>query len=106
MTLAQEKIICIDWQTTQSEEMKHHTSNIKKIARWIKKNYQERIKDQGHPLNMPSVMELAGLHHWSILDVLEALFELKRQHYDYKIDGLDGDIMLWDPLCRQPKKSR
>jgi hypothetical protein len=28
------------------------------------------------------------------------LFELKKQHYDYRMDGLDGEILLWEPLCR------
>jgi hypothetical protein len=106
MSVAQEKIICIDVEEAQPEDLKQHIRNMKKIARWLKKNYQEQITDQAHPLLMPSMMELAGLHHWNILDVLEALFELKRQHYDYKMDGLDGEILLWDPLCRQPKKSR
>jgi hypothetical protein len=106
MTLAQEKIICIDVQEEPSESANQHRHNTQRIMQWFRKKYRDEVKDQAHPLLLPSVMELAGQYHWNILDVLEALFELKKQHYDYRMDGLDGEILLWDPLCRNADDKR
>ena len=57
----------------------------------------------GEPLSLrlPSTMALSGFYHRSILDVLDGLFELKRQHYDYMMNGLDAESILHDPLARK-----
>jgi hypothetical protein len=57
----------------------------------------------GNPpsLRLPSAMVLAGFYRRSILDVLDGLFELKHQHYEYVMNGLDGEIILHDPLARR-----
>lgn len=52
-------------------------------------------------LKLPSAMELSYFYHRSILDVLDGLFALKAQHYDYIMNGLDDVIILEDPLARK-----
>lgn len=51
-------------------------------------------------LRIPSAITLSGFYQRSILDVLDGLIELKNQHYEYVMNGLDSEIILHDPLCR------
>lgn len=52
-------------------------------------------------LRVPSAMELSFFYHRSILDVLDGLFALKAQHYEYMLKGLDDVITLENPLARK-----
>jgi hypothetical protein len=52
-------------------------------------------------LKTPSAMTLSGFYNRSILDVLDALFALKKQHYEYIIQGLDGEIILYAPVVKK-----
>jgi hypothetical protein len=57
----------------------------------------------GHPvtLKIPSCMALAEFYNRSPLDVLDALFCLKEQQFTYRMNGLDGEITLYDPIGRR-----
>jgi hypothetical protein len=57
----------------------------------------------GNPptIGLPSAMELSYFYERNVLDVLDALFELKKQQYEYSINGLDAEILLWDPTSRR-----
>jgi hypothetical protein len=43
-------------------------------------------------------MELAEFYHCSALDVLDGLYNLKNQRYEYAMNGLDSDVILYGPL--------
>ena len=53
----------------------------------------------GTPLTLalPCPLTLAGVYDRGVLDVLDALFELRKQGCQYRVYGLDGDIQLWAP---------
>lgn len=51
-------------------------------------------------LKIPSPVMLAGFYNRSVLDVLDALYELKMMHYEYITGGLDYEVILKDPLNR------
>jgi hypothetical protein len=57
----------------------------------------------GNPpsLKIPSAMDLAFFYRCSVLDVLDGLFALKTQRYDYSMNGLDSEIILKDPISRR-----
>lgn len=67
-----------------------------------------KVSGTGCPasLRVPSALELSGFYHCSILEVLDGLFELKKQHYEYVMNGLDAEIILHDPLCRKKPDKR
>ncbi|WP_303673747.1 hypothetical protein [Vampirovibrio chlorellavorus] len=46
-------------------------------------------------LVLPCALTLAAVYDRGVLDVLDALFELKKQGCQYRVYGLDGDIQLW-----------
>jgi len=58
------------------------------------------IYGEGMPpsLKIPSTIELARFFNRSILEILDGLFEMKKQHFEYVMLGLDGEIILHDPL--------
>lgn len=50
-------------------------------------------------LAVPSVKELAPAFHCTDMDVLEALYELTQQGYDFRLSGLDRPVILSDPYA-------
>jgi hypothetical protein len=61
------------------------------------------LNGTGCPLKiqLPPALELSGFYRKTVMEVLDALFELKREGYDYHMYGLDGEITLIDPLSRK-----
>jgi len=55
-------------------------------------------------IELPSAMELSYFYERNVLDVLDALFELKKQQYEYSMNGLDAEILLWDPINRRRRE--
>lgn len=47
---------------------------------------------------VPSTVILSDFYQSTVLDVLDALFKLQEQHYDYMMHGLDAEIVLYDKL--------
>ncbi len=70
-------------------------------AQQIAAHLKQRLLAEGvgtpQTLVLPCPLELAALYDRGVLDVLDALFELKRQGCQYRVYGLDGDIQLWAP---------
>jgi len=83
-----------NWEFNNKKEISEQIATHLKLA--------FKLYAQGCPasLRIPSAMELSVFYRYSILDVLDALFELKNQHYEYVMYGLDAEIILHDPLCR------
>jgi hypothetical protein len=52
-------------------------------------------------LKLPSIMELSGLFHCGEMDIYDALYQLKQEFYNYEMHGVDGPILLQDPLIRK-----
>ncbi len=52
-------------------------------------------------LKIPSPMALAGFYRRGVLDVLDALYEMKLRRYEYVTGGLDHEVILHDPLNRK-----
>lgn len=71
------------------------------IATHLRKALEELGAGNPPSLRTPSVMHLADFCNRSILDVLDALYALKLQHYEYVMNGLDADVILHDPLARK-----
>lgn len=69
------------------------------IAEYLKKILALYVTAKPHEVHLPSVMFLAGFFHRPLIDVLEGLWELKKQHYDYVMTGLDTDIVLYEPFA-------
>ncbi len=65
---------------------------------------------QGHHkaayLQIPSILELTVFFGCCEMDVFDALFEMKKDHYRYELLGIDAPVKLWDPLNRtaHPRK--
>lgn len=68
------------------------------IASHLKRILQHQASDMAC-LNLPSAMELAEFYHCSALDVLDGLYHLKNQSYEYAMNGLDSEIILYGPIA-------
>lgn len=71
------------------------------IATHLQRTLEHCPNDHYPSVQLPSTMVLADFYQCSILDVLDGLFELKRHHYEYMLNGLDGEILLHDPMARK-----
>jgi hypothetical protein len=94
-----------DIATLTVAELPEITFNDKQdVARQIADHLIKILKEKGcgcpTSLRIPSSLMLGQFYKQSILDVLDGLFELKQQHYEYVMNGLDAEIILHDPLCR------
>lgn len=83
-------------------------SNASQIACYLRmlvaKHQLSESPDRLVHLRIPSVLDLAGLFRCSELDILDALYELKEESYQYSLMGLDGLITLLDPHMRTPRE--
>jgi len=68
------------------------------IARHLKQALKKFGKEANVTLKIPSAILLADFYHCTPLDVLDALFNLKNQLYEYTMPGLDGEITLYGPV--------
>ena len=68
------------------------------IARHLKQTLKKLGKEANITLKLPSAILLADFYHCTPLDVLDALFTLKNQLYEYTMPGLDGEITLYGPV--------
>lgn len=80
------------WQPVTLDE---RFDSAQQIAAHLKQ--QLLAQGTGTPLTLvlPCPLTLAALYDRGVLDVLDALFELKKQGCQYRVYGLDGDIQLW-----------
>ncbi len=82
------------WQVVHLDE---RFDSAQQIAAHLKQ--QLLAQGTGTPLTLvlPCPLTLAGIYDRGVLDVLDALFELRKQGCQYRVYGLDGDIQLWAP---------
>jgi hypothetical protein len=75
------------------------------IANHLKSMLQCPTHQNACLAQLPSVMELAGFYRCSPLDVLDGLYSLKNQRYEYVMNGLDSDVLLYGSiLAYKPTK--
>jgi hypothetical protein len=66
----------------------------------LQRAIQINVLAGGSPrLAVPSVIELADAFQCTEMDVMEALYELTQQGYDFKLSALDRPIILADPYA-------
>lgn len=79
------------------------------IAAHLKQQLHTQGIGKPQTLILPCALALAAFYERGVLDVLDALFELKKQGCQYRIYGLDGEIQLWAtqrPMAQQPVPTR
>lgn len=69
------------------------------IAKHLKLTLNKLGKGANISLKLPSAIDLADFYHCTPLDVLDGLFNLKNQLYEYSMPGLDGEITLSGPVA-------
>lgn len=69
--------------------------SAQQIAAHLKQQLLTRGTGTPLTLVLPCPLTLAGIYDRGVMEVLDALFELKKQGCQYRVFGLDGDIQLW-----------
>lgn len=69
------------------------------IAKHLKQTLNNLEKGVNVSLKLPSAIVLADFYHCTPLDVLDGLFTLKNQLYEYAMPGLDGELTLSGPVA-------
>jgi len=69
----------------------------KQIARHLKRLVKQTGNGQPTAIKVPSAMELSTFYHCTPLDVLDGLYAFRSQEYDYAMQGLDSQIILYGP---------
>ncbi len=98
--------------TWQAVLLDKRLDSAQQIAAHLKQQLLTRGVGTPLTLVLPCPLTLAGIYDRGVMEVLDALFELKKQGCQYRVYGLDGDIQLWatqapkteQPPTKQPPK--
>ena len=75
-------------------------SKVFNLRAKLQRAIQVHVLAGGSPrLAVPSVTELAEAFQCTDVDVLEALYELTQQGYDFKLSSMDRPVILSDPYA-------
>ena len=82
-------------ETFQNFNSPHH------IAMHMKSMLEQYGSSSPKSLKLPSIFDLSAFYNRKLSVILEALFELQTEQYDYIMHSMDEEFILFDPLDRK-----
>jgi len=95
-----QKPACLDIEQVPAVTF-HSFNSSHQIAMHMKTMLEQYGTGSPSSLKLPSVFDLSAFYDRKLSVVLEGLFELRSEQYDYIMHSMDEEFILFDPLERK-----